>query len=71
MHGYAKWFARDARWRLPLDATPDYMYEKTALKALSGLHPRSKLIAVLRKPSARAYSSYNYFHGHYTFIPKE
>ena len=71
MRGYAQWFSRDARRLSPLDSTPDCLYEKTALEALSSLTPQPKVIAVLRKPSARAYSAFTYFHDHYTVIPGE
>jgi hypothetical protein len=44
-----------------LEATPSYLYQRTAPEVLSQLEPIPNIIFVLRKPSERAYSHFHYF----------
>jgi hypothetical protein len=43
-----------------LEATPHYLYQKTALEVLSGLDPLPTIVFLLRKPSDRTYSEYQF-----------
>jgi len=46
--------------RVVVEATSHYLYQQTALEVLAGLDPPPKVIFVLRKPSARVWSSYQF-----------
>lgn len=61
--GYRRYFdhCRDARVRIVIEATPDYLYQETAPRVLSSLDPPPQIIFLLRKPSERSYS-------HFTFL---
>lgn len=39
-----------------LEATPDYLYQKTAPTAIAAFRPRPRVLFILRKPSSRVYS---------------
>ena len=39
-----------------LEATPDYLYQKTAIQVLSSLNPLPSIYFLLRKPSMRIFS---------------
>jgi hypothetical protein len=62
--GYRKYFAEGVRERpgaaIVFEATPGYMYQRTALEALPGLASRPRFLFQLRKPSEQVYSSYLY-----------
>lgn len=63
--GYDRYFNDDpATGRLRLEATPDYLYQKTPLEVFDQISIRPKVIFILRKPSERAYSAYRFFSGH-------
>jgi len=46
--------------RVILDATPDYLYQETPLAILPKWSPLPKVVFILRKPSERVYSMFNY-----------
>jgi Sulfotransferase domain len=47
--------------RVVLEATPTYLYQRTAPEVLPQLDPTPDVIFVFRKPSERAYSHFRYF----------
>lgn len=60
--GYERYFRHcdPANARVILEATPGYLYQETAPRVLSGLRPRPKILFILREPSARVYSAYQW-----------
>ena len=60
--GYAAYFGHcdPTRARLIIEATPDYLYQRTAVEVLSRLEPQPKIVFILRKPSERVYSWYQF-----------
>ncbi len=46
--------------RVMFEATTHYLYQQTALRVLSQLKPLPQIVFLLRKPSARVYSSFQY-----------
>lgn len=60
--GYGGLFAHcdPARHRAVLEATPDYMYQRTALEVLAGLPSRPLVVFVLRRPALRVHSLWRY-----------
>ncbi|MFN2595925.1 MAG: sulfotransferase domain-containing protein, partial [Pyrinomonadaceae bacterium] len=61
--GYAAFFggARAPRdCRVVFEATTHYIYQRTPLEVLSRLKPPPQIVFVLRKPSERVYSSFQY-----------
>lgn len=61
MKGYEEYFdhCTDGR-KIILEATPSYLYQRTALESLPGLRSSPSFIFVLRNPSERVYSLYNF-----------
>ncbi|ELR96305.1 sulfotransferase domain-containing protein [Gloeocapsa sp. PCC 73106] len=59
--GYQRYFqhCNDA-CSLRIEATTHYLYQQTALDVLGGIDPLPKVIFMLRKPSARLYSAYEF-----------
>ena len=43
------------------EKTPEYMFNKTALKRIKKYNPNIKLIVILREPISRAYSQWNMY----------
>lgn len=62
LHGYGNFFSEydPSKHKIIFEATPDYLYQKTAIDVLSRLSPPAKLMFILRKPSERIYSLYNF-----------
>ena len=60
--GYGRFFqaCEGSRARYRVEATPDYMYQHTALRVLAELPIRPLVLFVLRKPSERVYSLYRF-----------
>jgi hypothetical protein len=59
--GYRRFFAHcPAGSSVIFEATTHYIYQQTALEALSRLDPLPQIVFVLREPSERVYSSYQY-----------
>lgn len=61
LKGYEKFYApRNQRFTVPFEATTHYIYQETALKVLSEQDPKPTLIFLLRKPSQRILSSFEF-----------
>ena len=61
LEGYAEFFdGCGGEARVRFEATTHYLYQRTALEALSSLETRPQIIVMLRKPSERVYSSFRY-----------
>jgi len=61
LEGYKTYFKNyDNYSKIILESTTHYMYQKTALDVLSRLEIKPQIIFVLRKPSSRIYSSFQY-----------
>ena len=60
--GYRRYFKHfdPSRHRLVLEATPDYLPLRTPVEVLSGLDPLPRIVFMLRKPSERLYSLYQF-----------
>lgn len=60
--GYHKFFlaCEGFHVRYWIEATPDYLYQRTALRVLADLPTRPLVVFVLRKPSERVYSLYRF-----------
>lgn len=61
--GYEAYFrhCEGSSSKVVLEATPTYLYQRTAPEVLSQIEPTPDVIFVLRKPSERAYSHFRYF----------
>lgn len=53
-----------------LEATADYIYHITAIRGLSSIRPQPKIIFVLRNPSHRAYSVFQFAKNNLSVIDK-
>ena len=61
LDGYQTFFSHcDPDCDVILEATTHYIYQQTALDVLSSLNPVPQVIFILRKPSDRVYSSFQY-----------
>ncbi len=62
LKGYLAYFTRceGKNLKVILEATPHYIYQRTALEVLPRLHPCPKIMFILRKPSDRVYSLYQF-----------
>jgi hypothetical protein len=71
LEAYGSYFTRceSSNARIIFEATPGYLYQKTALDVLPQLD--AKLIFILRKPSARMWSLYKYATGNLATLPKD
>jgi len=59
--GYQSYFHKTAdHHRIVFEATTHYLYQQTALEVLSNLDPLPQIVFLLRKPSDRVYSSFQY-----------
>ncbi|MEM1113806.1 MAG: sulfotransferase domain-containing protein [Pseudomonadota bacterium] len=62
--GYDKYFSHcKENSSLLVEATPDYLYQKTPLSVIANTHKPVKVVFILRKPSDRVYSTYRFFTG--------
>ena len=72
--GYAALFRRCAALAPApthiLEATPDYLYQETAPRVLAGLAPRPLVLFLLRRPSARVYSHYQFARNNMSVVPR-
>jgi hypothetical protein len=70
---YATYFehCRAAHARVILEATPHYLYQDTALRVLAHLDPLPHIVFVLRKPSDRIYSHYQFARNDRALLPSE
>jgi hypothetical protein len=73
LEGYASHFreCEAAGAKVILEATPHYLYQKTALEILSGLDPLPTLVFLLRKPSDRTYSEYQFARNNRAVIDRD
>lgn len=53
------------------EATPDYLYQNTAINILSSLSPQPQIIFILRKPSKRIFSLFNYAQNNIAVLSKK
>lgn len=60
IEGYRLFFRHCRGERYWLEATPDNIYQRTALDVLSRLGEEARVIVILRKPSERLYSLYRF-----------
>ena len=61
MEGYGEYFDHcDGDAKIILEATPTYLYQQTALRICSRISSSPLFIFVLRNPSERVYSLYNF-----------
>ncbi|HJU56723.1 MAG TPA: sulfotransferase domain-containing protein [Pyrinomonadaceae bacterium] len=61
LEGYRAHFNNGSKkCRIHFEATTHYLYQRTALEVLSGLPEPPQIVFVLRKPSERVYSSFQY-----------
>ena len=61
LKGYQSYFQNGAsQHRLVFEATTHYLYQQTALDVLSNLSSSPQIVFLLRKPSDRVYSSFQY-----------
>ena len=59
--GYESFFSKCLpHHRVVFEATTHYLYQQTALEVLSRLKPMPQIVFLLRKPSERVYSSFQY-----------
>jgi hypothetical protein len=74
LDGYQQFFVHCAgqpNIKIYLEATPDYMYQETALSVLAGLDPRPKVVFVLRHPAERVYSLYRFAQQNMAVLPPD
>jgi hypothetical protein len=61
LDGYRACFGNcSQQHRIIFEATTHYLYQQTALDVLSKLDPMPQIVVLLRKPSERVYSSFQY-----------
>jgi hypothetical protein len=61
LDGYRAYFKNcSPQHRVIFEATTHYIYQQTAIDVLSALSPMPQIVFVLRKPSERVYSSFQY-----------
>src|SRR6185295_15674771 len=61
LNGYESFFRKcSPHHRVVFEATTHYLYQQTALEVLSRLDPMPQIVFLLRKPSERVYSSFQY-----------
>jgi hypothetical protein len=75
-HGLASYetyfeHCRAANARVILEATPHYLYQDTASSVLAELDPLPHIVFVLRKPSNRIYSYYQFARNDRALLPSE
>jgi len=61
LNKYASYFKHcDTTAKVVIEATPIYLYQKTALQHLSSFQDQPKVIFILREPSQRAHSQFRF-----------
>lgn len=73
IEGYGRFFAHCAPGRagVILEATPDYINQTTAIEVIPTLTPRPLVVFILRRPSERIYSSFQFSRNNLSILPKE
>lgn len=71
--GYASYFGHccHALDKIVLEATPDYLYQRTALQVLPALSPPITLMFILRKPPDRVWSLYKFAQNNLAVLPHD
>lgn len=72
LEGYKQYFDHSPGRKNPqvfLEATSQYLYQETALDVLAAFNPRPSVVFILRKPSERTYSAYQYARNNLSTIP--
>jgi hypothetical protein len=72
MEGYSSLFRHCAMDQdaVILEATPDYIYQKTPLEVLPEIVPRPTVLFVLRNPALRTYSLFRFAKNNMSVVPK-
>ncbi len=71
IEGYGNFFNHCIKGdQLLLEATPDYLYQKTALQVIGSLPTLPIALFILRKPSHRVYSLYQFARNNVSVLPK-
>ena len=71
IEGYSNFFSHcSPNDKLLIEATPDYLYQETALDVLASLESPPNVLFILRKPSERVYSLYQFARNNVSSIPK-
>lgn len=73
MAGYESHFRHcdGGRAKVLLEATPQYLYQRTALEILSGFDPVPTILFLLRKPSQRTYSAYQFARNNQALLDRD
>jgi len=71
LDGYARLFAHCPAGLTAVEATPDYLYQQTPVRMLASLRPIPHVVIVLRRPSTRLYSFYQYARNNMALLPRE
>jgi len=67
--GYARFFpVSKPKAKIRLEATPVYIYQKSALNALPDLPSRPRFLFLLREPTRQILSTYRYFSNNWTYL---
>lgn len=61
----------NAQTRMIFEATPSYIYSKTALSAVPDLPTQPKCLVVLREPASQIQSLFTYFQNNWGYIPAD
>ena len=60
---YSRCFAEETQGQVLFEATPDYLYQRTAPQVLGGMRPSPEIFFVLRRPSHRVLSAFRFYQG--------
>lgn len=61
LRGYSAFYPHESQnLKTPFEATTHYIYQETALQVLSELNPKPHIVFILRKPSQRVLSSFEF-----------
>lgn len=71
LDGYKNYFDHCQGHKIVVEATTHYIYQQTSLEVLSSLTPTPHIIFVLRKPSERIYSSFQYTQNNLANLDKD
>lgn len=69
--GYEDFFGKRMPGGRRIEATPEYMYSKTALTELSKLPQSPVFIFILREPVSQLFSLYQYFKENWGWVPAD
>ncbi len=73
LEGYRKFFTHceTENCNIIFEATPDYLYQKTPLNVLPGLDPVPDIIFILRNPSMRVFSMFQFAKNNVGILKKD